>query len=426
MRLFSRVLPAALVLSLSVFATAQAKYPIDKIVISGGAPYTDVEILSAASFQPGQVLTKDTLANPAQHLLDTGLFDSAEMSLGGPGNRTAMLSLKPTPLNTLLPASFENFVWWTPEELTEAIHAHVPLYRGVCSDAGNLPDIIQAALQTMLSEKGINATVSHTEVEPSTTHPHRVINFAIDTPRIRIASVHLSGVPQPLAAAMQQVSNRLSQALYNEGLSGATTSEALLRPLHDAGYIHATLEDVQRSPVSSGNDIGVNLSVRLNAGEAYQVKSIEWQPTEIYSADDFTRDAAKKPATLPPARTLDYDEAIVIATYHAHGYIDAYVDPSPTLDEAAHTVSYSLHVVPGDQYRFKSVTALNLTPEAQAEFDRGWTMKPNDVYNEAYVAKFINNNTALLHLARYAGTFQAIGDPQTHMVDVTITFLPHR
>ena len=57
MRLFSRVLPAALVLSLSVFATAQAKYPIDKIVITGGAPYTDAEILSAASFQPGQVLT---------------------------------------------------------------------------------------------------------------------------------------------------------------------------------------------------------------------------------------------------------------------------------------------------------------------------------------------------------------------------------
>jgi len=278
----------------------------------------------------------------------------------------------------------------------------------------------------MLSEKGINATVSHTEVEPSTTHPHRVINFAIDTPRVRVASVHLSGVPQPLAAAMQQISNRLSQALYNEGLSGSTTSEALLRPLHDAGYINATLEDIRRSPVSSGNDIGVNLSVRLNAGEAYQVKSIAWQPTEIYTADDFSRDAAKKPATLPPAHTLDYDEAIVIAAYRAHGYIDAYVDPSPVLDEAAHTVSYSLRVVPGDVYHFKSVTPLNLKPDAQAEFDRGWTMKPGDIYNETYVMKFLNNNTALTHLARYTAAFQTVGDPQTHLVDVTISFLPPR
>ncbi len=426
MRLLSRVLTAAFVVSLSIFASAQAKYPIDKIRITGGAPYTDAEILSAAAFKPGDVLTADTLANPAQHLLDTGLFDTAEMSLGGPGNRTALLSLKPTPLNTLLPASFENFVWWTPEELTEAIRAHVPLYRGACSDAGNLPDIIQAALQTMLSDKGINATVSHTIVEPGTAHPHRVINFAVDTPKIRIASVRLGGVPQPLAAAMQQVSNRLSQTPYNEGLSGSTTSEALLRPAHDAGYINATLEDVQRSPISSGNDIGVNLSVRINAGETYQVKSIAWQPTEIYTADDFTRDAAKKAATLPPARTLDYDEAIVIAAYRAHGYIDAYVDPSPTLDEAAHTVSYSLRVVPGDVYHFKSVTPLNLRPDAQAEFDRGWTMKSGDIYNETYVTKFLNNNTALTHLARYSAAFQTVGDPQTHTVDVTITFLPPR
>jgi len=424
MHLFSRVLPAALLLSPSTFATAQAKYPIDKIRITGGAPYADAEILSTASFQPGQVLTRDTLAGPAQHLLDTGLFDSAEMSLGGPGNRTALLSLKPTPLNTLLPASFENFVWWSPQELTESIHKNVPLYRGVCSDAGNLPDIIQAALQTMLSDKGINATVSHTIVEPSTTHPHRVINFAIDTPGVRITSVHLSGVPQPLAAAIQQTTNRLADAPYNEGLSGTTTSEALLQAAYDAGYINATLQDIQRTIVPSASGIGISYSARLDAGEAYQVKSIAWEPTAVYSADDFARDTAKKPAATSPTRTLEFDEALIAAAYHAHGYIDAYVDPSPALDEAAHTVSYSLRVVPGDQYHFKSVTALNLTPQAQAEFDRGWTMKPNDIYNENYVAKFINNNTALRRLARYSGTFQAIGDPQTHMVDVTITFLP--
>ena len=53
-------------------------------------------------------------------------------------------------------------------------------------------------------------------------------------------------------------------------------------------------------------------------------------------------------------------------------------------------------------------------------------MKPNDVYNESYVARFITNNSALKHLAGYTASFQAIGDPATHLVDLTITFVPGR
>ena len=110
----------------------------------------------------------------------------------------------------------------------------------------------------------------------------------------------------------------------------------------------------------------------------------------------------------------------------AQGYIDAYVTAGPALDNAAHTVTYALQAVPGEVYRLKTVTPLNLTPEAQQEFDANWRMKPNDVYNESYVARFITNNSALKHLAGYTASFQAVGDPATHLVDLTITFVPGR
>ena len=50
-------------------------------------------------------------------------------------------------------------------------------------------------------------------------------------------------------------------------------------------------------------------------------------------------------------------------------------------------------------------------------------MKPGDIYNEHYVQTFINKNTALQHLATYSAGFQASADPQTHLVDLTITFI---
>ena len=62
--------------------------------------------------------------------------------------------------------------------------------------------------------------------------------------------------------------------------------------------------------------------------------------------------------------------------------------------------------------------------EAQQEFITAWQMMPGDIYNPGYVADFIHNNTALPHLRTYAGTFRAEADPQTHLVNLTVTFFP--
>jgi len=348
------------------------------------------------------------------------------MELTGPGSRTAHLELKPTPLDKLLPASFENYVWWTPQELTEAIHTHIPLFRGVCSDAGNLPDLIQTALEQMLAGKGIQASTSHTLVEPTTEHPRRVVNFKIESPPIRLASLDITGAPAALAAAMQQLALHATRIPFNEGLTGVTTQQVLLMPAQNVGYLAAELSNVQRSVSSSPSGIAVAYNAHLDAGEPYKVAGIAWQPTPVYSADDFSKDALLHPGDIASGEALHKTEAKIVAAYRSQGYIDAYITPNSALDAAAHTVTYALQAVPGEVYRLKTVTPLNLTPEAQEEFDANWRMKPNDVYNESYVAHFITNNSALKHLAGYTASFQAVGDPATHLVDLTITFAPGR
>ena len=424
----SRLSFAAVVL-LAASVPACAQYSIDKVVFRGGAPYTDTELLSASGLQPGQMLAHDSLAQAAQHLLDTGLFDDAEVSLSGTGNaRTVLFALKPTPLAKLLPASFENFVWFTPEELTTAIHAHVPLYRGAFSDAGNFPDVVQSALQQILAEKGVTATISHSIVEPSNNHPVRVVDFLIDKPSVRIAMVHLSltappGAAASLAPGLQQAVARTKGALYNEGLSGITIEELLLLPVLSAGYITARLADVHREVAPTERGIGVTYTARIETGEVYKVANFTWEATPVYSATDFARDQELHSGDLANYTALSKTEFHVLGAYRAQGYLDAYIAALPKLDDATHTVGYAMHVVPGEQYRLKSVTPLNLSPEAQKEFDSGWHMKAGDLYNEHYVQTFINNNTALQHLATYSASFQTSADPQTHLVDLTITFI---
>ena len=115
--------------------------------------------------------------------------------------------------------------------------------------------------------------------------------------------------------------------------------------------------------------------------------------------------------------------APIDAAYRHQGYMDVVVDPGAKLDSTAHTVSYTVSVTPGEQYRLRSVTPLNLSPEARKDFDAGWRMNPGDLYDPQYVASFLKNNTALRSLAGYAASFQATADPQTHQVDLTIKFI---
>jgi hypothetical protein len=388
--------------------SAAAQYSIDKVVFENPAPYTDAELLTTSGFAPGQLLSHDSLTNGGQHLLDTDLFSDVQVSLSGQGKaRTVHVALKPTPLADLLPVGFENLVWFTPEELTQGLRARVPLYRGVAAEAGNFQDAIQSALLYMLKEKGVDAKLSRDVPGPTVQHPQRVVEFHVDQPAVRLVDVHLSlSAPTGLAAkitpGLQKAVNTAVHSPFNEGLSGVTLADLLLTPARDAGFATA----------------------RIVSGDIYTLSAIAWEPTALYSAADFAKDNTLHTGDIAGLTALNANEAKITTAYLAHGYMDVAVLATPTLDESAHTVAYTLKVIPGEVYHLNSVTPLNLSTEAQKEFDRGWLMKKGDIFNQTYVNEFLHYNTALQHLARYSATFQTSTDPATHLVDLTITFIP--
>jgi outer membrane protein assembly factor BamA len=396
-----RVLTA--LLFLAPFA-AQAQYSIASVTFKNPGPYTTPELLAVSGLEAGQLLNQNSLGNAVQHLLDTGLFSDATINYTGTGMRRGIVvGLKPIPLDKLLPASFENFVWFTPEELTAGIHAHVPLYRGVASDAGTLPDDIQSALQQMLVAKGITATLSHAIVEPTNLHPIRVISFRIDQPTIRLNTVHLSmeaptGASPALTPGLQKAATLATRAPFNEGLADLTLQDILLSSVRNAGYIQATLDNLQRTAAPSPTDpktLLVTYTARIVTGDPYKVSNLTYNPTPLYSAADFSRDAKLHPGDIANESDLAKTQSAISDVYLSHGYLDIYVLSHPAFDAAAHTVAYTLEPIPGDIYHLHTVTPTGLSPEALQEFNSAWTMKPGDIYNPAYVATFVKQNKTL-------------------------------
>jgi outer membrane protein insertion porin family len=424
MPLFSRVLAALLVL---ICSAARAQYTVGSVAYKGGAPYTDAELAAVSGLEAGQMMATDALGTAAQQLLDTGLFDDVQATYTQQGKALHItFQIKPTPLAKLLPVSLENFVWFTPEELTAGLHQQLPLYRGVSSNAGSFSDSIQAALQQLLTNQGIHARLSHITIEPTNEHPQEVVAFRIESPAVRLAKIDLAGpIPEELQPALSKALSAAAGRPYNEGLSGVTLQDRILNPARNAGYVKASLNDLHRS-VTSATGADVTVSATLDTGAAYKLSGITLTPGPLYSVADLARDTPIHPGDLAAANLLAKTEEPIQAAYRKQGYLDAYVTAAAAFDESAHTVAYTLQAVPGDIYHLKTLTITGLGPDAQKAFDAVWTLKEGDLYDATYIAAFVKKNIAQDVFKPYTFNYRAVGDPQTHLVDLTLTFVRNR
>jgi outer membrane protein insertion porin family len=412
---------------------AHAQYSIDRVAIENGAPYTDTELLTVSGLAPGQLLTHDSLANAAQHLLDTGLFTDAQVFLSGQGKaRTVHVALKPASLAKLYPASFENLVWFTPEELTEGIHARVPLYRGAVAEAGNTSDSIQAALQQMLTEKGVTAKLSHDLMAPTVQHPARVMNFKVSQPLVTLADIHLSltgptGASTQLTPGLQKTVNQAVHAPFNEGLTGLTIEDRLLSAPRSAGYVTASLDHIQRTFAPTDRGIGVTYTARIVTGDVYKLSALTLlptpEPTPFYTAADLTRDTRVHPGDIADVTSIDDTAAHVVSAWLMRGYMDASISAIPTLDATNHTVAYALKLTPGPVYTLGTLTITGDTPATRKAFDAVWPLKIGDPYSDHIVNAFLRKNAAQPAFKNVSLGYQASTNPDTHLVDLTITFV---
>lgn len=405
-------------------SSAVAQYTVKEMVFNNAAPYADADLEAACGLKPGTPFSAADLQAAAQRLIDTGDFDDVQVTIRGPFKAiTVAFTLKPYAPSQLLQAGFENFVWWQPKELATALQAKVPLFHGSIPEAGNMQEAITAALQQLLAEKKIAATISHTVIEPSVSHPNRIIEYRIDNPSIRLSAIRLAGVSPSFQSAIDKVTSSAIGKAYSEGLAGLNLTDQILEPYQALGYLDAALTRFDRTPSTSADRVDVTVAVAVHEGDPYRVSKVEWGGSEIMSSAAFSSATKLHPEDIASRKTLDASLDNLAAVYRSKGYLDAAVTASPAIDAATHHVAYTVSVVPGQQYRLRSVNALNLSPVQRKDFDNTWKLKPGDIYDAEYVSKFLTQNTAVMSLTGYSATYKALVDPDSHVVDLTLTFV---
>ena len=419
---FTSLRPALLALCLSVptLQLPAQSFILPAITFTGAPAFSQADLLKVSGLTPGATATQADVQSAAQHLSDTGLFTDIRFESNATG---LVYDLKPMPPENLLPATFTNFVWWSPAELTSALKARVPLYNGVVPTTGNLQESISSALKAMVAEKGVTANVVTLAVSPQTGATPTSIAFAIQSPEVRVHKLTLVQASPSMQTRLDPVIKDQANQPFDTNTTRTTITTALTSAYHDAGYLDmAVLNLTQAPPQVTSNGVDLDFTATLKEGQPYQLFELTWPGSDIISTADFNKQVKMKPGDMASEAALRQSLSLIAAAYFAKGFEDAKVKAPATFDHISHRVSYNIIVDPGPQYHIHTVKALGLSAEQQKQFDSAWHMNPGDFYDVTYLTGFLHNNSAIQSLAGYSATYNAVADPNTHLVDLTITF----
>jgi outer membrane protein insertion porin family len=212
---------------------------------------------------------------------------------------------------------------------------------------------------------------------------------------------------------------------YNDGLV-ASLQDRILADYRDAGYQEAALTGVRTTFASTTPArVEVDLAATLHTGEPYRVSKITWAGSPQMSPGSFAVVAKLHAGGLASQQGLYDTLETLSAAYRNQGYVDVVLDAGAKLDTTAHQVSYTVTATPGPQYKLRDLKVAGLTAVQRQEFDSAWKLHPGDIYNAGYVKSFLLNNPALPNLRTMTARFNVSQEPESGVLDLTITFRPN-
>ena len=257
---------AALLLAVCLAPTGRAQYTVKHLVFQGEDSYPKAQLETVSGLKPGQHIGQTEMGTAAQRLMDTGVFGDVEVTLNGPlTGIDVIFKLKPADPATMLPVSFENIVWLTPEERETGLAQAVPLYSERLPSAGTLQTQVQAALQQMLAAKNVKATVEVFEKPSTPTRATNAVAFKVTQPTIVLQRVRLDGVTAELTPEERTAIQSVMGTPFNEGIDNHL-ADTLLQAYRNAGYLDAEVQDVKRLPADDGHGtVQVAIDARVAA-----------------------------------------------------------------------------------------------------------------------------------------------------------------
>src|SRR5215212_6715644 len=174
----------SLLVTTAVFAQSARK--ISAIETEGLQTLTSETVIATSGLKIGETFSVEATDAAAERLLNSGLFKRVAYRTQNAGANVTITFQLEELKGQSSPVVFDNFIWFSDEELAAAIKREVPSFNGSAPDIGNTNDAIKKALQNLLAERKLPGQVEYNLTE----HEHL---FRVEGAPMKICTLHFPG-----------------------------------------------------------------------------------------------------------------------------------------------------------------------------------------------------------------------------------------
>jgi len=390
---FRRVVPISSVfltiITVTITLAQQQARRVAKIEVEGLERLSADEVIATSGMKTGGPLSVAELDAAGQRLVDSGLFTAVAYRTTSKGNQVTVIFQVKERRGGQSPVVFDNFVWFTDDELNAAIKRQVPSYAGTASDAGNMSENIKHALENLLKEHHISGSVDYGAEQAGLNSDKQEHVFSVSGVPIPICSLHFPGANNVPEEKLVIRSRQLTDDNYSLKSAIAYSTFALLPIYREAGQLRARFaKPVAKLDPSEKCHGGVELTIPVEEGPIYLWEKTEWTGNESLSANDLDAALGMKNGDVANGVKIDKGLIEVRRRYGHTGHLDARVDAEPELNDSTKRLSYRIAVKEGPQYKMGKLTIKGLDEEDANSLEQRWKLRNGEVFDTSYTDRF--------------------------------------
>jgi len=440
MRLFRTLVLAVFAVVAPTRALAQAPAPVQaplsaviaEIHASGSSHYNDAQVAAAAGLKAGDTVTRDDLQTAANRLAQLGLFSRVSYRFTPQkGSKNSIVLEFELADAAVFPVTFDNFPWFSDEELSAAVREDLPFFDGSAPADGAVVDTINNAISKLLQGHHIAGSVEHTLLARPDSE-EMTLQFRLNGPTVVIGSLDYGDSLAQTSSELAERKNDLLGKPFSRFAIELFEFEQI-RPLYLAtGHLkvsfgppaaHFTGDASQTAPSN------VSVQIPIDPGPVFHLSGLSWDGNHALDSNALTALSTVQLGEMADGMKLVALWQGVEKAYGHAGYIHAKVDAQPQFESAASTVSYRVSINEGDQYRMGQLIITGLSPNAEGRVRAAWKLLAGNVFDASYAddmfAKLEMPSPQVfgalpIHYAMEGHLLRV--DEKSHTVDVLIDF----
>jgi outer membrane protein assembly factor BamA len=393
---------------------AQQNLKIAKIDFEGLQRLSAEDMIETTALKIGQPFDVAELDAAAQRLVDSGFFKSVSYRTNTTRNQITITFQVEETKGGDSRVLFDNFIWFTEDELLAAVRRDVPSFTGTSPDANTIPAITRA-LRSLLQEHHIEGNV---EYMPSQDSPGSSVQehvFSVTGISMPVCTLHFLGAKNVSEAQLIENSKGLLGGDYSRKFSSLFAVRTLFPIYRELGQLRAAFAPPTAKPESSSKcRSGVDLTIPVDEGYVYMWDKADWAGISALTPQEL--DAALGMKAGQPANGLAFDKGYIAVQkeYGRKGYLTVRIRSLPQFDDNAQKVVYKMDVREGPQYHMGKLIIKGLSESATKSFIQEWKLKPGDVFDQDYPLEFSQKHMGQILRSTFLER-RSQGKPVPHM-----------